>query len=387
MIFLALAAALAQPVTEAEVEAVEPSKARYGGIAIPLISANTTDGLGFGLGGEFFRRPEDGSDGFVWKLQAAGYLTTSLEYQSYTVRFETRSGNWQWLLSASHRVWKDMLYSGVGGEDVLLLGDREEGNRLIGPLLQAGVRRPFAMDDALALYVQTWTRIHSVDPDEDGLLFERSPVGTEGGVYSDLTVGLDYEKVDRWPLPYKGARADVDLRAGVGRYKGDPRTYALVGAHAEFAGYYPLVQDRVVLGGRLLMARGGPKPFFEQDFTAGRRRDELGYEQPFTGYGRTRTRGDGAIAALVEFRPKIVESNHPFFDLELHLSVFAEEGFLMADGRGLGPHMPTIGGGPVLLWQGGTVLRPFSAWGWRAEAPGSKRIPVMQFGVALTDPL
>lgn len=389
-----LAAALAQPVPpdiddEGMIDSLEPTRPKYGGIAIPLVAANSTDGLGLGFGGEFFRRPADGSDGFVWKLQVSNYLTTSLNYQSYFIGLETRAGKWQWLIAANHRVWKNMLYAGAGGPDVIQLHDSgpvEDGNRLVGPYFLVSVRRPFAFDDHLAVFAQSWTRIHTVDPGEGSLLAERAPVGSQGGVYSDFTMGLEYEKTDRWPLPYEGVRGEVDLRAGLGSFRGEEGLVPLVGAHLDVAGYAPAVPGRLVIGGRLLLARSSPKPFFEQDFTAGRRRDELGYEQPFTGYGRTRTRGDGAIAALVEVRPKIAETNHDFFDIELHLSAFVEEGFLLGP-EGLGPHMPSMGGGPVLLWQGGTVLRPFASWGWRADAPDAARYPVMQFGVSLTDPL
>lgn len=360
---------------------------RFGGIGIPLIAANTTDGLGLGLGGEFFRRPDDGSDGFVWKLQGSAYVTTSLQYQAYELALETRAGRWQWLAKLNHRVWGSMLYAGSGGSDVLLLnGEEEGGNRMIAPYVLVSVSRPFEGVEGLAVYAQSWSRLVRVDAGEGSILEDRVPLGAEGGVYSDLTFGAEIERMDRWPLPSQGFRGEVDVRGGLGAYVGEEGSRALFGAHLDVAGYTPLVGEWLVLGGRLLAARTTPKPFFEQDFTGGRRRDELGYQQPFLGYGRTRSRGDGAMAAMIELRPKLVESRHRFFDVELHLSFIAEEGFLPST-DGLGPHMPTLGFGPVILWQGGTVLRPFAAWGWRAEAPGAERFPSMQFGVALTDPL
>ena len=71
--------------------------------------------------------------------------------------------------------------------------------------------------------------------------------------------------------------------------------------------------------------------------------------------------------------------------MALYGSFYAEEAFLFT-GTDPGPHMPTVGAGFDLVWQGATVLRPFAAWGWRAE-PGQKRRPVPQFGLALKSPL
>lgn len=389
-LLLALAAAqepLDEPADAAGAPAIDEERSPpYGGIAVPAVTFNSTDGLTLGLAGEFFRRPPGGGDGFVWKLQTLGQISTSLQYQSYFLGLETRAGPWQWLVSTNFSRWSNLLYAGAGGGDILVLDDgREGGNGQLGQYLSVSVRRPVAMDDRLSIFVQSWSRFLAVKPREGSLLEERAPLGFEGGAYSDLTVGLDYEDLDRWPLPYAGVRGEIDVRGGM--YGGPEGGRTLVAAHADVAGYLPVVPERVSLAGRVFAERASPKPFFEQSRTGGRRRDELGVDQGFTGYGRTRTRGDGSLAALVEARAKLIESTHPFWDVELHLSAYAEEGFVFAHGAGLGPHLPSLGGGPLILWQGGTILRPFVAWGWRAEAPGAARFPVAQFGISVQDPL
>jgi hypothetical protein len=68
------------------------------------------------------------------------------------------------------------------------------------------------------------------------------------------------------------------------------------------------------------------------------------------------------------------------------LSGMAEVGWLF-DRWDPGPILPTVGGGPELLWQQAIQVRPFIAFGWRSDAPGAPRVPVPQYGISFVDPL
>ena len=52
-----------------------------------------------------------------------------------------------------------------------------------------------------------------------------------------------------------------------------------------------------------------------------------------------------------------------------------------------GPHMPSVGVAPLLVWQGTVELRPFLAWGWMSDRPRGPRTPELQIGVSLLSPL
>lgn len=351
---------------------------------LPVAGANTVDGLGVGLGGEVFARRASQDFGYDVKLTGLLWVTTRLDYTSDWLRLEVVGDPLTVYGQVAYRGWKNLRYAGVGGADVLLdHGPVEAGNTLAGPSAFVGLSTPVGR--GLSVYGQLYGRVVRVDPGEGSLLEADQPLGSSGGGYSDLTVGLYLDRVDRWPLPTRGLRGEIDLRGGATLSPGAQE--ALAGVHGEIIGWQPVLGEHLVLGGRLLAARTvGERPFFEQSATGGKWRDELGSEQAFSGYGRTRTRGDGAVAGMVELRPFFGRTNHSFWDIGLYASLFAELGYLF-EGSDPGPPMPTVGLAPELLWQSAIQLRPFIAWGWRAEAPGDARQPGMQFGVSFLDPL
>lgn len=367
-------------------EAVAPepamTRARWGGIAIPLVGANSTDGLGFGLGGELFRRPRDpaSAEAYDLKLTLSTYITVSGRFQSHFAQLEAR-GERSLLVQLGLSRWTNLLYAGQGGADVLRVRPEDEGgNEMLAPFGMVALTVPVGQ---WSIYGQGFARAARIAPRPGGLLDAERPFGAEGGAFGDVALGLYREEVDRWPLPERGWLLDASARVGVGSAAGQLEPVG--GAHVEAAGWLSPV-DGLALGARGIASHtAGTQPVFVQELLPGRWRDEAGYEQPLTGYGRTRPRGDGLLAALFEVRPRVGRVHRGFFDIALHGSLFAEAAWLL-DRSDPGPPLPTLGLGPVLVWQEATVLRPFFAWGWRGE-PGEARRPVMQFGLALKDPL
>lgn len=358
---------------------------KWGGIVIPLVTYNTTDGLAFGVGGELFERDLASDVGFKRKIGFQALVSIDGRYQSHGIVYETRTGRNDVFAEVGFKAWTSLLYAGFGGEDVLVdWGALEEGNRAWTPYATAGITQPLGPG---LLYVQGFFRYMEITPAEGGLLAQDAPTGFLGGAYADLTAGWFIDVVDRWPLPVRGWRVEADVRGGGAWLKDVDGFLPSASLHAEVIGWWPLFGPRLVVAGRFVAGHAlGDRPFFEDEFIGGRRRVEIGYEKALTGYGRTRTRGDGAVAALVELRPWLFRTKHRFWDLAGYLTVFAEEGFVF-DQWYPGPHMPTVGVGAVLLWQGGTLLRPFAAWGWRADEPGGVRRASAQFGLSLQDPL
>lgn len=374
----------------AAVEAVEldpvEERSRWFPLLLPAIGYNSTDGVGFGVGGEVYSRPPGQAYGYRWKLTGGSWTTLGFDYLSHHVRFDWRDEQ-AWLGKVGYRSWNDLVYAGVGGEDAATLRPAgvESGNRVAGPYAFVGVA--FPLDRLpLAPYVQGYFRSVGVTPAEGGLLDERDPYGAHGGVYGDVTVGVELDTTDRWPLPIAGTRAEIGVSAGWCDARRDD-VEPLGGVHAEVQRWQPLAGERLVIGGRAVADHSvGRRPFFEQEVAGGRWRDELGYDQILSGYGRTRTRGDGVVAALVEVRPLLGRTDHAFWDLAAYLSLFAEQAWLF-HGFDPGPPMPSVGVGPEVVWQRALQVRPFVAWGWRSEADGGGRRPVPQLGVSFLDPL
>ncbi len=361
-------------------------KARWGGVLIPLIGATTVDGFGFGLGGEVFRRPAGKRFGYDLKLTPSLYVNTRFDYTNDFLRIEWGRGT-RWLATVGYQQWANLSYAGIGGADVLLdRGEREIGSDLITPYAFAGALKPVGREGGpWRLFTQLYLRLGIARAADGTLLADDRPFGLEDGVYGDVSIGVQARQVDRWPMPFEGQILEASLRAG-GTVT--PEGFApLAGIMVEGRAWQPLAGPALVLGTRLLVDKTvGRRPFFEQDRVGGRWRDEIGSEQALPGYGRTRTRGDGVVAAMVELRPRLGAIEKGWFELAFYLSGYAEMGWLF-DRWTPGPPLPSVGGGPVLLWQKAVQLRPFLAWGWRAEDPDAPRRPGLQFGISVLDAL
>ncbi len=367
--------------TRAEKRAERPLK--LGGIALPLVNYNTTDQLGFGAGAELYTRQRDDEYGYIYRVSVATFWTTSGNYTSNYLNIEHRGRDY-WVARVIYRAWKNMTYVGSGGADVALQRAPEQalGNVLYGPTVLFNLVRPIR-NSPVSLWGQVYGRFGFSRALEGGLLEQRDPIGARGASYLDASVGLWIQEIDRYPLPNKGVQLEVDVRAGVTvPHDGGP-ALPLVGAHAELIAWHPLVGERLTLGFRSVIDKPfGERPYFEQEFVGGIQRDEIAYEQVLMGYGRSRSRGDGVWATMLELRPKIAHTRDPVFDLALYISAFAEVGFLF-DGAELGPVLPTVGIAPVLVWQGAIPLRPFVAWGWTRESEDGPRRPGAMVGISL----
>jgi hypothetical protein len=360
-----------------------PARGRWGGVMIPLIGANPIDGFGFGFGGEVYRRPAGQETGYDLKITPSIYLNARLDYTNDFVRIEIDRSS-RWLVMVGYQQWANLSYAGAGGADVLVRhGAAELGNRVSTPYAFLGVNRPIGR--GWSIFGQGYARAAWVRAAPGGLLEGDAPLGVDGGWYGDVSLGAEHREHDRWPMPHRGHVLDGSLRFGATGVPGGVRP--LVGAYVEAMGWRPVAGDGLVVSGRVLLDKStGQQPFFEQDKAAGRWRDELGSEQALAGYGRTRTRGDGLFAALIEARPTLFRARKGWFDLQGHLSFTAEIGWLY-DRWDPGPPLPTLGVGVPLLWQQAVQLRPFVAWGWRADAPGAPRRPGLQFGISVLDAL
>lgn len=361
----------------------DPEKFIWSGVVLPLFGANSQDGPGFGLGGEVFGRPRSMAEGYRIKFTALFWLTTNLGYTADYVQVDLR-GETDWLGRVGYRGWGNHAFAGSGGGDVLVRPDeREVGNRVRGPFAYLGASRPIG--GPWKVFAQAYYKTYFVDPGSQSRLLERAPYGANGGTYIDATFGLEFDTTDRWPMPWNGVRAEWSGRIGA-TLATDDDTRFLAGSYAEVIGWHTLGKHLTVAGRVVGDQTAGARPFFEQDVAGGRWRDELGSEQMFSGYGRTRTRGDGFIAALAEVRPYFFKTNGKFLDLAFYGSAFAEIGWLTREGEA-GPILPTIGIGPQVLFQGAIQCRPFVAWGWRADTPDDPRRPVAQYGISFLDPL
>ncbi len=373
------------PSVEASTDPAPPKKPyKWHWIAIPYVYYTTTDKLGIGVGAELYDRKREEDFGYRYRLSLSSLFTTSGNYSSNYLQLERR-GAVPWVLRATYRLWRNMVYVGNGGVDAAVRnGEEAFGNALQGPSLMGMVQIPIRRTP-LFVFTQGYARYAAVDPRAGGPLDVRRPYGVDGGFYFDVSAGVFLHEVDRWPMPHKGVRFETSARAGGTASAGGFEP--LFGVNTELFAWHPLAGRHLVLGTRLLFDKTwGERPFWEGENLGGTLRDELAYEQMLTGYGRTRTRGDGTASMMLELRPMLGETGHPTIDIGFYLSAYAEASWLF-DGDDPGPFLPSVGVAPLLLWQGAIELRPWLAWGWMADTPGADRTPETQFGISLLSPL
>lgn len=376
----------AAPEVDDDAEAKPLKPYRWGGVVVPLIDYNSTDGLGLGLGVEVFDRKRGLDHGYRNRISFWTVWTTSGNYSSNYLQYERRSERHLFLARVAHRAWYNMIYVGAGGADVAVEQplDRSLGNTVVGPLGQ--VQGTFSIPNSpVNIWVQAYGRFVGADARPGGVLHDRQAYGLGGIFYFDTSIGFSMLEVDRYPMPHKGMSLEGSARFGGSTGQGDFRP--LAGMNLEAMGWWPAAGKWFVLGGRVLFDKTwGERPFWEQEWLGGQQRDELAYEQMLTGYARSRTRGDGVFAAMIELRPYFGKTRHPFVDMAFYLSAYAELAYLFV-GDDPGPPMPTLGIGPEILWQGAVQFRPFLAVGWVAPEAGAERAPYPVFGISVLGPL
>ncbi len=146
----------------AEEDAAQP-KRKWGGIVIPLAGANSTDGLGFGAGGEVFRYPADPDSTATYdlKLTVSTYFAVSGRYQSHFFQMETRHRH-DWLVQVGLAHWTNLIYAGVGGADVVRFDPGAEGgNTMLAPYGMVAWSVPV---NDWSVYVQGLGRYGKIDP-------------------------------------------------------------------------------------------------------------------------------------------------------------------------------------------------------------------------------
>lgn len=367
---------------------------KIGGIVIPLFNYNSTDGPGFGLGVDIFDRKRELNHGYRHRVSAWTFWATSGKYTSNYIQYEYRSFQ-LFIARVSYRQWQDMLYAGSGGEDVIFDRGREieGGNKVLGPSLMLTSVLPIPQFPVY-LWIQAYGRYNYAEAtNQNGLLFQRNAdpnydvFGLGQAFTFDTAVGMAVQEVDRFPMPNKGVRFEGSARFG-GTYDITNNNFEpLVGMNLELIGYWPIVGEYFTVGGRALFDKTwGRRPFWEQEWLGGQFRDENAYEQMVVGYARSRSRGDGILATMIELRAKVGQTRHPFFDIGFYPSVFAELAWLF-EGDNPGPILPTVGVGLNLLWQGALQLRPYAAWGWVKTTENGPRYPTALFGISIMDPL
>lgn len=360
----------------------EPLK--WSGVVLGYPSGSSIDGLGLGIGGQVYARPPSQSQGFKYSLILSLYANLRFDYTHNFLRFQS-TGRTSWLGQIGYSGWRNLVYTGNGGQGTFLnRPDREAGNTLATPFASVAVNRRLGSKGWSFIGQHSLRYVYSAAA-EGSLLAEDSPLGLGKSTYADLSAGALFDNTDQWPLPHSGWTAEASVRGGVTVSEGIVHPMGSI----QFQGvrWQPLWSSRLILGLRLYGERAfGDRPFYEKDRSGLAWRDVYGEEQLLVGYGKNRPRGDGTVAAALELRMEFAHHHGKFWDIQAYASIFAEEAWLWDDNMP-GPHLPSVGFAPFILFQHAIILRPYLAWGWRADSVTDRRTPRPQFGLVLTDAL
>ena len=356
---------------------------KWSGVVIGYPSGSSIDGLGLGIGGQVFSRPKNQSQGFKHSLILSLYANLRFDYTHNFLRFQS-TGRTSWLGQIGYSGWRNLVYTGNGGQGTLLnRPDREAGNTLATPFASVAINRRLGTKGWSFIGQHSLRYVYSVAA---GKSFGR---GFAPWLRQKYLRRPFCRRIVRQHRPMAPTPQRLDCRSqytwGCHRVRGHCPPDGLHSVSR--VRWQPLWSSRLILGLRLYGERAfGDRPFYEKDRSGLAWRDVYGEEQLLVGYGKNRPRGDGTVAAALELRAEVAHHPGKFWDIEAYVSVFVEEAWLWDDNTP-GPHLPTVGVAPFILFQQAIILRPYLAWGWRADSMTDPRTPRPQFGLVLTDAL
>jgi len=347
-------------------------KYKHSVIALPVVAANNYDGLLVGVAGQYSYRPRQLSYGYLFRMTFSGTINLNLDFANIVSQIEYR-GKRSWDGMIRYRSQRNYPYSGNGGAAAVQLKDDEGGNAYREFSYFLSTDAQIGNVKGLRWYVGQALTAVGTDPVPGGNLDLQDPFGANGGIYADVTGGILYKVMDRFPRPVEGWYGEFGTRVAIAAesHEGEsgPHVAGVVGLFAQFNRWQPLYKDWLVLGIRAVGDYTfGHRPFFDATRLGGIERMTLSLDKVFTGYGLYRYGGDGVMDTLIELRGKIWHFDYPRFDLLLNISAYGEVGYVF-ERWDPGPPLPVVGGSMDFILFGMIYLRPFLSAGWTI-APG-----------------
>lgn len=355
---------------------------------LPATDYSSDDGLGLGVYGALYLRPQGASsDDASARVEAQIYRSTR-GATNHFLRFDLpRLGprDLRWDLYAAVESWSNGQYFGMGAWEPLTGADTRFG--LDSVRVATHLRVP--LKGHLQAFGGWAGRQATVEAPAGGLLALERPVGVEGGFFTQANAGLLVDTRDQEPTPTSGLFSEVSLRGGLWSGTGGPFT----GFTAVDRRWIPLGSRRAPGRGRAVLANQvvldswtGTMPFFEAPNLGSSREITVGGGGTLRGLPSGRYRGNHALLTDTELRWNFWSPTPWGNRLDLYWVPFVDLGRIWSWGQDLdlaqGLHA-TGGLGFRFAWNRDFVVRADWGAGREEMAPGTD-LPAWSTGFYLT---
>ncbi len=341
----------------------ERSGASWAGL--PFANYSADNGTGYGLVGAVFNYGPDGPGCHPYKARVLLQLyQTTRQYRNHYLEVDF-PGLWgttfRWTGKLAWESWQHAFYFGRGGYLPIYREWPDENYyeyQMDGVPLQSSLRVPLM--GRLELLGTYRFRLARPSVYDDSLMEEDQPTGIEGGVFSQVGLGLTWDSRDREPSPTTGVYSEFSGYLSC-RWTGSSWTQA--GFNFTDRRFTSLdSQGNLVLANRFVLDyRSGDPPFFEDWVLGGSQYLLVGGYLLLRGLPAGRYRGDLFIVAQPELRWTALRSHLGPNSLDLMLVPFLDlvkVGLEQPDPPDRWYHLHyTLGGGIRAAWNESFLVR------------------------------
>ncbi|MFZ9886290.1 MAG: hypothetical protein ACO3JL_02205 [Myxococcota bacterium] len=330
---------------------------------LPLLNFTTDRGLGFGgFGAGYWRGGGDEKTPYAAMLALQLWFTTGgYQYHKLMLDLPRVGGSDVRLdLLGGYEAWEGAWYFGSGAQSPRRADGQTDGNyhrsRVDGALAVSNVRVPVA--GQVVAFGGVTVRHVVVSAYSGSLLATEKPMGIDGGLLSQASVGALIDTRDQEPSPQRGLFSELSIRGAARRWVSDFGYLGLNFTHRQWLSLLPRGELVWALRGVIDLSTEG-RPFFQKHILGGSQYVELGGNSSLRGLLVGRYRGDVVFLGTSELRWRVIDAVLYGTPLSLTLNGFFEAARVsdwgdIASGQ---PFHPTLGLGPRLTWNRLFVVR------------------------------
>ncbi len=284
---------------------VQLEKKYWDWLVLPALNFTSDRGFGYGaLGGAIYRTKE--SHHRFHAMIAGQFFQTTKGYAHHKVFYDLPRVIPHFRLDGrvAYEAWENAPYYGMGNT---IITSPKQLNREFYSYgtkqlwVVQNVRWPIPFDHRLQLLFSYTFRFTDISLSKDQLpSLENKIYGKNGGIFSQMALGLVWDSRDREPSTQTGILTELSVRASSQWIGSAQRTYGINLTHRQ---WFEWIKDRLVLAWRIAVDyQDGDLPFYQANTLGGNQWVELGSQFTMRGYAQGRYRSNLAMYQNLEFR-------------------------------------------------------------------------------------